>query len=160
MSNYTAKRCVRPQCMEIYSEKYGGKYCDCGALLQLTQIEAPVRKVYKGIKEPVQRPPAYLYLMLDDGQEVEYKLGKTVLIGRKSDTVCVDIDLSEYRGLVSRRHAQISREEDGYYMTRLSENHSVHINGKPLASGEKRKLQSEDVVVLSKKILFQFEEGE
>ena len=199
MSKKNVKRCIRPQCMEVYPENTSGKYCDCGAILQATEIEIPDRKTTEQ-KKPEERstrdsvektgktekqavsetstketktvslsttgtimiPLAYLYLIPEneDEDETEYKLGKRTLIGRSSDTMAVDVDLSEFGGLISRKHALITYEQDGFYITNLSENHSVHINNKVVVNGQKMKLTSGDGVILSKKVLLQFEEGE
>lgn len=224
MSKKTVKRCIRPQCMEIYSEDTLNKYCDCGALLQVTEIEIPDRKPFGQRKDPVRKeennekkredrsirtsaedtgkvekpvgnegnanagnnngfdffgenttkpvstpittvnsqPLGHLYLIPEneDEDEIEYKLGQRTLIGRSSDTIVVDVDLSQFGGLISRKHALITFEQDGFYITNLSENHSVHVNNKVVVSGQKMKLTSEDGVILSKKVLLQFEEGE
>lgn len=225
MSKKIVKRCIRPQCMEIYSKDNTNKYCDCGALLQVTEIEIPDRKLYGQRKELVRKddskdekktadrdmhvspektdsveksvanetssnavnesgfdffgesaekpvsvpitpiilkPSGHLYLIPEneDEDEVEYKLGQKALIGRSSDTMSVDVDLSQFGGLISRKHALITYEQDGFYITNLSENHSVHVNNKVVVNGQKKKLESEDGVILSKKVLLQFEEGE
>ena len=222
MSKKTVKRCIRPQCMEIYSEDSLNRYCDCGALLQVTEIEIPDRKPFGQRKDPVRKeennarkpedrgvrvsaegadnvekpveneanagndngfdffgesstkpvstpitpvnsqPLGHLYLIPEneDEDETEYKLGKRTLIGRSSDTMAVDVDLAQFGGLISRKHALITYEQDGFYITNLSENHSVHVNNKVVVSGQKTKLTSEDGVILSKKVLLQFEEGE
>ena len=225
MSTKTVKRCIRPQCMEVYAEDNSNKYCACGALLQLTEIEIPDRKQYGQKKESLRNednidgkkstesirrvsekkadnvempvdgetsfkvanaggfdffgesatktiltpvtPEAsktlgHLFLIPEneDEDEIEYKLGIKTLIGRSSDTMEVDVDLSQFGGLISRKHALITYEQDGFYIENLSENHSVHVNNKVVISGQKMKLTSEDGVILSKKVLLQFEEGE
>lgn len=223
MSKRTVKRCIRPQCMEIYSKDNTNKYCDCGALLQLTEIEMPDRKTFgqkkashrkeesvcgkksdgrgdhssveriektdkpvsnetsakpedgfdffgESITKPVSvpitpvapEPLGHLYLIPEneDEDETAYKLGQRTLIGRSSDTMAVDVDLSQFGGLISRKHALITHEPDGFYIMNLSENHSVHVNNKVVVYGQKMKLTSEDGVILSKKVLLQFEEGE
>lgn len=107
---------------------------------------------------------AYLYLLLDNDEEVEYKLGKTTRIGRASDSVEVDIDLTEYAGKdVSREHVVITKEKDGYFITNVSQNHSVRIidleeNEKAIEYGKKELLKSEEGILLSKKIFLQFVE--
>lgn len=225
MSKKTVKRCVRPQCMEVYLEDSTNKYCDCGALLQVVEIEIPNNYTNKPRKEPnpstgapsgnkpdssvVQprventkpseetatsetdtsavkkeafnffddgtsqvsvkpspvakpEPLGYLYLIPEneDEEEVEYRLGRKTIIGRSSDPIAVDVDLSQFGGIISRKHALITCETDGFYITNLSENHSVHVNNKVVVSGQKMKLTSEDGIILSKKVLLQFEEGE
>ena len=107
---------------------------------------------------------AYLYLLLDNDEEVEYKLGKTTRIGRASDSVEVDIDLTEYAGKdVSREHVVITKEKDGYFITNVSQNHSVRIidleeNEKAIESGKKELLKSEEGILIRKKIFLQFVE--
>lgn len=107
---------------------------------------------------------AYLYLLLDNDEEVEYKLGKTTRIGRASDSVEVDIDLTEYAGKdVSREHVVITKEKNGYFITNVSQNHSVRIidldeNEKAIEYGKKELLKSEEGILLSKKIFLQFVE--
>lgn len=169
------KRCIRPQCMAIYKENCKYRYCDCGALLQLVEIESGPRKNKKTTSyineekcdsKGLKTQEAVLYLLLDNNEEIEYKLGKKTLIGRTSDSVQVDIDLSQYAGkAVSRRHAVISRESNGYYITNLSQTHSVRLvdakdHERAMEYGQKELLRSEDGILLSRKILLQFIEGE
>ena len=188
MNKKMVKRCIRPQCMRVYSVEYINKYCDCGALLQVTGIEISNKQPFEQTKEPyrkeekdyekkpsdgdtivstpitpvISQPMGHLYLIPEneDEDEIEYKLGQKTLIGRSSDTMAVDVNLSQFGGLISRKHAVITYEQDGFYITNLSENHSVHVNNKVVAKGQKMKLSSEDGVILSKKVLLQFEEGE
>lgn len=167
MSKKTVKRCSRPQCMAVYSEDNSNKYCDCGALLQLAEMEFPDKNSDKPRKENVRpaiisKPLGYLYLIPEDEDEEEtkFKLGRRTLIGRSSDMAAVDVDLSQFGGSISRKHALITCEKDGFYITNLSENHSVHVNNKVVVNGQKMKLTSEDGIILSKKVLLQFEEGE
>ena len=106
-----------------------------------------------------------MYLLLDDA-DVKFELSNITRIGRVADGVQVDIDLSEYAGKdVSREHAVIRKENDGYYITNVSRNHSVRIMGQDdsevaLEYGKKALLQSEDGILLSKKVLLQFVEEE
>lgn len=206
MPKKTVKRCVRPQCMEIYEETEKSSFCMCGALLQIVEIEVkPKKNTYKKPKvSPVPKPAevvsllneeeeiredelnnvtddteiadnqgdndasetkAFLYLLLDD-DDIEFELSNITRIGRAADGVQVDIDLSEYAGKdVSREHAVIRKEKDGYYITNVSRNHSVRImdqndNEVALEYGKKALLKSEDGILLSKKVLLQFVEEE
>lgn len=155
MARKTVKRCMRPQCMEVYLKETRNKYCDCGALLQIAEIE------YKEKRSDVIKKKAYLHLILDD-DEVKYKLGSTTRIGRVTDSVKVDIDLTEYAGKdVSREHAVITKEKDGYYITNMSRNHSVRIIDQSekvtaIGYGAREQLKSEYGILLSRKILLQF----
>jgi len=235
MPKKTVKRCIRPQCMEMYEETEKNKFCMCGAFLQIVEIEVKSKKsTYKKIVSPsnpkVNQTPkpvesteqlseevieqdfnnvpdddteifdhqseqtgiadydgdatqdeaeeeekdcenetlgskAFLYLLLDD-DDVEFELTNITRIGRAADGVQVDIDLSEYAGKdVSREHAIILKEKDGYYITNVSRNHSVRIinqddNEVLLEYGKKALLKSEDGILLSKKVLLQFVEEE
>lgn len=249
MPKKTVKRCVRPQCMEIYDETEKNRFCACGALLQITEIDIkPKKNTYKkpanvtkpktdpvpkkeeetiptsndeDVKlvnedesndetnvlinplasnpinenateepvdeetfdffgadaedepnedfiepdEPVVDTKAFLYLLLDD-DDVEFELTNITRIGRAADGVQVDIDLSEYAGKdVSREHAVIRKEKDGYYITNVSRNHSVRLmdqedNEVALEYGKRALLKTGDGIILSKKILLQFEEEE
>jgi ribosomal protein S9 len=208
--------------MEIYPESEKNKYCMCGALLQVVEIEikpktnkqkknadaafgdnrqndkkksgqakgggekrkasSETRKTADGcdsktnevIKEsPERKAPepevgvnqvkASLYLLLDN-DDIRFDVSDIVKIGRETEENSVDIDLSAYAGKdVSRQHAVIKREKDGYYITNVSKNHSVRIidqddNETALEYGKKVRLKSEDGILLSKKILLQFVE--
>lgn len=160
MPKSTVKRCVRPQCMKIYPENIKDRYCLCGALLQMVEIEIKSKKNnYKKTSEK----KAFLYLLLEE-DEVEFQVSNITRIGRAADGVQVDIDLTEYAGNdVSREHAVITREKDGYYITNVSKNHSVRILDQDeheaiLDYGKRVLLKSEDGILLSKKILLQFVE--
>lgn len=223
----TVKRCIRPQCMKIYEEREKNRFCMCGALLKIIEIDIMPKKntckkpvyvskpgigsvqkmnehvvsLWNGekskfnqdnqfndefdmttntlmqasldvIDEPVNREDeyninkdAFLYLLLED-EEVEFKLSNITRIGRDTNTVRVDIDLSKYVGKgISREHAIIRKEKDGYYITNVSRNHSVRLldqdNNEVLLEYDKKALlKTGDGVILSKKILLQFEEEE
>lgn len=108
---------------------------------------------------------AFLYLLLEDN-DIEFELCNITRIGRAADGVQVDIDLSEYVGKdVSREHAVIRKEKDGYYISNVSRNHSVRVidqdnNEVALEYGTKVHLKSEDGILLSRKVLLQFMEEE
>ncbi len=164
MPKKIVKRCIRPQCMKIYDEIEKNRFCMCGALLQKVEIDTKSKKhTYKNFK--LTESKARLYLLLDN-KEVEFQLSNITRIGRGADGVQVDIDLSEYAGKdVSREHAIIRREKDGYYITNVSRNHSVRIIGEDdnavaLEYGKKVLLKSEYGILLSKKVLLQFVEEE
>ncbi len=221
MPKSKVKRCIRPQCMEIYPESEKNRYCACGALLQLVEIEINTKtnkpkknsdtksgrsrsdekkkdrqvkgdekKKVRMIPQPianeraeksneelngspdsklsspdndVSQNNACLYLLLDD-DEVRYEVSDMVRIGRSTEEIKVDVDLTVYAGKdVSREHAVIKKEQDGYYITNISKNHSVRIidnndNETALEYGKKVRLRSEDGILLSKKILLQFVE--
>lgn len=168
MTKKKVKRCVRPQCMKIFEETEKNRFCICGAKLQAMEIE--IKPKQNAYRKPVStlKPevnPAFLYLLLEN-EDIEFELGNVNRIGRASDGVQVDIDLSKYAGKdVSREHAVIRKEKDGYYITNVSRNHSVRIidqdnNEVALEYGTKVLLKSEDGILLSRKVLLQFVEEE
>ena len=244
MPKKTVKRCIRPQCMEIYEETEKNRFCMSGALHQITEIDIkPKKSTYKkpantskpktdyipkqdevivsvsneeeikpeqsdvvndnteditvtfdevtldedmvvesenedfvffesedvvdaDNEESDEESNAYLYLLLEE-EDVEFELSNVTRIGRAADGVQVDIDLSEYaeKKDVSREHAVIRKEKDGYYITNVSRNHSVRLmdqddNEVALEYGKRALLRTGVGIILSKKILLQFEEEE
>lgn len=178
MPKKTVKRCIRTQCMKIYEETEKNKFCACGALLQNIEIDIkPKKNMYKktdNVPKTKLNPlpeklgddtKAFLYLLLDN-EDVKFELSDITRIGRASDGVQVDIDLSEYAGKdISREHAVIRKEKEGYYITNVSRNHSVRLmdhegNGVALEYGKKVLLNAGNGIILSKKILLAFEEKE
>ncbi|WP_026522725.1 FHA domain-containing protein [Butyrivibrio sp. VCB2001] len=164
MGNVKGKKCVRPQCGTTYSITPVRKYCDCGALL-VDSDTAPEKKVVP-INKPENRPQkprtnkkAQLVLLLDDDQEIAFELKQSNTIGMSTDKGPVDIDLTQYtqREFISRRHAQIYLKDNTYYITKITKKHSVHVNEKAVSDAP-IKLISGDMVLLSKKLVFQFEE--
>lgn len=237
MQKNTVKRCVRPQCMGIFSETTKNRFCLCGALLQTVEIEIKPQKnknkleakdkstqknlyteaevlvkktdcaaedvdvevlensikkiklndlekkdftnaddtrvtVYKESVEndtekldEVSFRKAFLYVLLEN-EDVKFEINNIARIGRVTEDVQVDINLAEYAGKeISREHAIIRKEKEGYYITNVSRNHSVRIIGQDnnevaLEYGKKVLLKSEDGILLSKKVLLQFVEEE
>ncbi len=190
MQKKTVKRCVRPQCMEIYEETDKNRFCICGALLQMVELDIKSKKnAYEKSGNTVKsetnsifeqngsqievnneqmeysESKAFLYLLLDD-DDIEFELSNITRIGRAAVGVQVDIDLTEYAGKdVSREHAVIQKEKDGYYITNVSRNHSVRImdcddNEVAIEYGRRALLKTGDGIILSRKVLLQFEEEE
>lgn len=166
MTKKKVKRCVRPQCMKVYEETEKNRFCICGATLQAVEME--IKPKGNTCKKPVSpsKPkvnPAFLYLLLED-DDVKFELYNITRIGRSADGVQADIDLAEYVGKnVSREHAVIRKERDGYYITNVSRNHSVRVidsenNEVALEYGSRVLLKSEDGILLSRKVLLQFVE--
>lgn len=157
MANLNVRICSRPQCKKIYTKDTRDKYCACGALIiesnqsndQNTRDRKPAAKSMK----------AHLVLLLDDGSEKIFALSDRCVIGVSSESNTPDIDLRPYVGetKVSKKHALIYKDRGGYFIKNTSKNHSVHLNEKAIVN-EPVKLQSGDMIVLSKAIVFQFEE--
>lgn len=171
MTEKIVKRCIRPQCRKIYAETEKSKFCMCGAILETVEIDIKMKinlykkplKSAKPKENPMPDTKAFLYLILDN-DEVEFHLSDVTRIGRSTEEKQVDIDLSEYAGKeVSRDHAVIRREKDSYYITNVSRNHSVRImdqqdNVIALEYGKKALLKTGNGIILSRKVLLQFEE--
>lgn len=159
MDRKMVKRCIRPQCMGIYPGEIRNRYCECGALLQVTEIEC------KRKRSETAKKIACLYLILDDAK-IKFELGSITRIGRTTDSTQVDIDLTEYAGKdISREHAVIMRERDGYYITNMSRSHSVRIidpnkQVTAIQCGKRELLKPEYGILLSRKLLLQFMEEE
>ncbi len=78
---------------------------------------------------------------------------ETILGRRASGTGGFLVDLFPFGAIqmgVSRRHAVIHREEDGYYITDLNSTNGTRINGKRLLSGTPCRLSSGDVIRLGR----------
>lgn len=117
----------------------------------------------EGLKNASRQPhKASIYLLIDDYDEERFALKTRIVIGRNSGENKVDVDLSKYDAekKTSRRHAAIEWRQDGYYITKISTSHSLHVNGKALDVNEPVKLNNDDMIVLSRIIAFQFEEEE
>lgn len=117
----------------------------------------------KVIKDATSDVKGYLYLLLED-DEIEYELSEVTCIGRTTEDTQADIDLTEYAGKdVSRRHAVITKEKDGFYISNVSKTHSVRIidkdtNETAMEYGSKIRLETEVGILLSKKVFLQFVE--
>ncbi len=154
------KKCVRPQCGIVYSMSEERKFCDCGALLVNTNGASDKKNTQAQQRHSrANAKKAQLVLLLDDDKEVVFKLNQSNVIGLLTDNNKVDIDLSAYasREYISRRHAKIYSEDGTYYISKMTKKHAVHVNEKAVAD-KPIKLISGDMVLLSKKLVFQFEE--
>lgn len=126
------------------------------------ESEEPMIDFFAMDETPKKGKDAYIYLLLDDDNEVEYKLSKRILIGRTTENEEVDVDLTQYPNAnqISRKHALIEQREDGYYITKISKSHSLHVNEKAVDTDEEIRLVSGDMIIFSRVMAFQFEEVE
>jgi len=86
-------------------------------------------------------PSLYLKWSGPEGREVNFALtADQVVIGRKSD---VDVVLSN--PYVSRQHARLVKDEDGYTLIDLNSTHGTWVNGERI---ERRKLHTGDRISL------------
>ena len=89
-------------------------------------------------------------LFNENGKEVLLLDGRSVILGKKKEEAdCVLEDMS-----VSRMHARITKEKDGFYLEDLNSTNGTWKNGLRLQPYEKRKLEKEDEIKLGKVVLF------
>lgn len=100
-------------------------------------------------KEPETEPPALLHKRLNKKIQIT---GTTFLLGKGS--------ASDYcvlgNSAVSRKHACITKEEDGYYLSDLESTNGTFLNGRLLEREEKVLLNADDEIVLADEV-FVFE---
>lgn len=68
----------------------------------------------------------------------------------REESICIgyasDADISINRETISRFHARIHKEDDGFYIEDLNSTNGTFINEEPLAYKEQRKLDLNDIV--------------
>lgn len=100
-------------------------------------------------REPSGR--AHLWLLDPTGQQVERAAeippDQPVLVGRRADSTVVLPS-----NTVSRRHAQIWRENDGYYVSDLGSTNGTLLNGEPVIGAERLNDRDEIAVGIYKLI--------
>jgi serine phosphatase RsbU (regulator of sigma subunit) len=90
--------------------------------------------------------------LLKDGEAIGYKLaGEVTVLGRAPECQ-IQLDSN----MVSRRHAQVTREKDSYFVEDLGSGNGTFVNGKRI--NERTQLKSNDRVKLGP-ILLRFESG-
>lgn len=150
------KKCIRPQCMKIYKETDARKFCACGTQLQNIETKP---------KSGEASESKILSLILDDGN-IDFPLSDVTRIGRSVEGASVEIDLTKYAERdVSKKHAVVFKENDYYCITNTSKSRSVTIihtdnSQTPLVYNQSTILKTGDGIVLSKKVLLEFKEGE
>jgi len=88
----------------------------------------------------------YCRLFDDEGKEVFVISQQTTVLGKKKDEADCVIDHPS----VSRMHARITGEKEGYYLEDLNSTNGTYKNGLRLLPYEKRKLNKEDEIKLGK----------
>lgn len=112
---------------------------------------------------PEAQPPAYnvslvpgvgLGIYLENTAPVTVIRDEEAILGRRaSGTGGLIVDLVPFGAIqmgISRRHAVIHREEDGYYITDLNSTNGTRINGRRLLPNTPCRLSSGDVVRLGR----------
>ncbi len=99
-------------------------------------------------------PEMGLGIYLENTAPVTVLRDEEAILGRRaSGTGGLIIDLVPFGAIqmgVSRRHAVIHREEDGYYITDLNSTNGTRINGRRLSSNKPFRLSSGDVIRLGR----------
>lgn len=105
------------------------------------------RTIY--IEETVAEEAIYCGLFTPEGKEICRLKEQSVILGKKKEEVdCVLEDPS-----VSRMHARITFEKDGFYLEDLNSTNGTCKNGLRLQPYEKRRLDREDEIRLGKVVL-------
>ncbi|MCS6993938.1 MAG: FHA domain-containing protein [Anaerolineales bacterium] len=101
-------------------------------------------------------PESGLGIYLENTVPVTVVRDEEAILGRRasaSTTGGLIVDLTPFDAIqrgVSRRHAAIHREEDGYYITDLNSTNGTRINGRRLLPNTPCRLSSGDVVSLGR----------
>ncbi|WP_026098204.1 FHA domain-containing protein [Kamptonema formosum] len=92
-------------------------------------------------------------LHLQTNKELELPLHLSVIhIGKPNDRIPPDIDVSGFphSEVVSRIHADIRVEGDGYYIEDVGSSNGTYINNFPLPTGNRHRLRPGDRIALGK----------
>ena len=108
------------------------------------------------LEESIKGPRVIIY----DGEyilDVVPIVYEEILVGRKSIDATPEIDLSEIdeSRYTSRRHAMIYKYEGDYYIKKLSQKNSLHVNAEAVVENEV-KLNDNDMIILSRKFPLKF----
>lgn len=96
-------------------------------------------------KETEIEPPVLLHKRLDKKIQI---IGTSFLLGKGSASDYCIVGNSA----VSRKHACITKEEDGYYLSDLQSTNGTFLNGRRLDREEKVLLNAEDEIVLADEV--------
>lgn len=102
----------------------------------------------------------YLYVAgAQDQQPIRYPGGQPVVLGRSADAPTSNplIDLSQYHAFslgVSRQHARIGYNGNGYTIEDLGSSNGTWVNGNRLTARQPHPLRSGDHVQLGELLIF------
>ena len=110
----------------------------------------------KEIQE-VKEDKLVVYLSNQIYKEIPLEYDETI-IGRLSSKFEPDVDLSEIDvdRNISRKHLMIYRKGGNLYARNLSTKNSVHVQNKPLMTGQDKKLNDDDIIILSRYLVIRF----
>lgn len=162
------KICIKNSCGKVYTpendEEYEARTCCgiCGAPVDVDLGEYPYEIVEEEriVKKEEPLPGEGPRLLIYKGREIETVVSleyDETIIGRQSINSTPDIDMTDIDldRNVSRQHAMIYKEENSFYLRKLSSNNALHVNTEPVME-EDVKLNDGDMVVLSRKYGLQF----
>jgi len=111
------------------------------------------------IPQSVTQHPVLYHVQTDTEIQLKEELD-TIHLGRPNDIIPPDIDISTLPNsdIVSRVHADIRREIDGYYLEDMGSANGTYVNGEKLAQGNRHRLTVGDRFSLGKedKVTFIF----
>lgn len=113
-----------------------------------------------------QLPPQVASLLHVQTQKtIELPVGREIIhLGKPNDRLPPDIDISGFPNsqIVSRVHAQIRVEGDGFFLEDLASANGTYVNHEPLLPGSRYRLSSGDRMALGKedKVSFIFQISE
>ncbi|MFC1715153.1 FHA domain-containing protein [Candidatus Poribacteria bacterium] len=142
-----------PECE--FDNLAGTAYCDgCGT--ELSSEDTSSQPDTPADTETVQPSETAKLILTTTGSE--YPISKDiVLLGRESvaDSVFPEIDLApdDPEGYVSRRHAQIQRQGEGYIVMDLDSMNGTFVNNKVLLKNEHYPLTNDDEIRMGKTVL-------
>lgn len=107
--------------------------------------------------EELNEDKLVIYLSNKIYKEIPLEYDETI-IGRHSVSYDPDVDLSpiDPESYTSRKHLMIYRQSNKFYARNLSTKNSVHIENYPLANGEDKELNDNDLIILSKYVVMLF----
>ena len=140
----------------------GIAYCDgCG--VKLSSDDAPSQPATPTDTETTQPAETARLILTVTGDE--YPINKdVVLLGRESvaDSVFPEVDLTSVdpEGYISRRHAQIQRQDDDYTIMDLNSMNGTFVNNKILLKDEIYTLANDDEIRVGKTVLRLMQNGD
>ena len=133
----------------------GTAYCDgCGMKLSSEDTSSP--SATPADTDAAQPSETAKLIMTATGNE--YPISKDiVLLGRESvaDSIFPEIDLTpeDPKGYISRRHAQIQRQDENYSIMDLGSMNGTFVNSKILLKDETYPLANDDEIRMGKAVL-------
>lgn len=133
----------------------GTAYCDgCGT--KLSSDDAPSQPAHPIDTETTQPVETAKLILATTGNE--YPINKdVVLLGRESvaDSIFPEVDLTSVdpEGYISRRHAQIQKQDNDYTIMDLNSMNGTFVNNKILLKDEIYTLANDDEIRVGKTVL-------